>query len=193
MVPLGSAGMGSVLELLSRYDVTPEMLLQRLTNILPRHFGIQDLFFLRFSPPDMKKFEMTKEMHLSQLHNPTPTNWTNTIAGAGCRSTLSAGSAPSRIWKGRGAAHRRRPDFPLLGTPNAYFLHQHRQDGHNNSQNSTSVTIGLLVNDKLRQLFRFLADPKLPIKRCTYLPCERCGISDCEARAALLPFCTTTG
>ena len=172
------------LELLSRYDVTPEMLLQRLANILPRHFGIQDLFFLRFfTGPDMKKFEMTKEMHLSQLHNPHA----NQLDEHYCRRWVSidvirrlsalqdmegreqpiAGAQISRYWS----------------TPNAYFCISIAKTGHNNSQNSTSVTIGLLVNDKLRQLFRFLADPKLPIKD-VHTTCERCGISDCEARAA---------
>ncbi|NRA50131.1 MAG: helix-turn-helix domain-containing protein, partial [Phaeodactylibacter sp.] len=36
------------LSLFSKYNVTSEMLIQRLTNLLPRHFDIQDLFFLRF-------------------------------------------------------------------------------------------------------------------------------------------------
>ena len=173
----------SFLELLARYDVTPEMLIQRLANILPRHFGIQDLFFLRFfTGPDLKKYEMTKEMHLSQLHNPHA----NQLDEHYCRRWVSidvirrlsalqdmkdqeqpiAGAQISRYW----------------GTPNAYFCISIAKAGHNNSQNSTSVTIGLLVNDKLRQLFRFLADPQLPIKD-VHTTCERCGISDCEARA----------
>ncbi len=34
----------SWLDLLNSYDVTPEMMMQRLTNILPRHFSIGNLF-----------------------------------------------------------------------------------------------------------------------------------------------------
>ncbi|MGY0036856.1 helix-turn-helix domain-containing protein [Pedobacter sp. NJ-S-72] len=59
------------LNLCTIYDVTPEMMIQRLTNILPKHFGIDQLFFLRISG-NVKKdsYEITKELHLSQLHNP---------------------------------------------------------------------------------------------------------------------------
>ena len=53
------------------YDVTPEMMMERLTNILPRHFGIDHLFFLRMNGNGIeRRYEMTKELHLSQLHNP---------------------------------------------------------------------------------------------------------------------------
>ena len=44
------------LELFSKYNVTSEMLIQRLANILPQHFGIKDLFFFRFfARPDLQK------------------------------------------------------------------------------------------------------------------------------------------
>lgn len=32
-------------KMLTKYDATPEMLMQRLTNLLPKHFGVQHLFF----------------------------------------------------------------------------------------------------------------------------------------------------
>ncbi|MCB0579676.1 MAG: helix-turn-helix domain-containing protein [Phaeodactylibacter sp.] len=171
------------LGLLEKYDVTPEMLIQRLANILPRHFGIQDLFFLRFfTGPDMKKYEMTKEMHLSQLHNPHA----NQLDEHYCRRWVSI-DVIRRLSALQGREDQERPIAGAQisrywGTPNAYFCISLAKEGHNNSQNSTSVTIGLLVNDKLRQLFRFLADPNLPIKD-VHTTCERCGITDCEARA----------
>ena len=46
----------------------------------------------------------------------------------------------------------------------------------------SSVTLGLLVNEQLREKFRFLSDPALP-QRLVHTTCERCGITDCEARA----------
>ena len=59
------------LSLLVKYDVTPEMFMQRLSNILPHHFGIKDLFFIRLAAAEnLQHFQMTKELHLSQLHNP---------------------------------------------------------------------------------------------------------------------------
>ncbi|MFT7588137.1 MAG: transcriptional regulator with XRE-family HTH domain, partial [Limisphaerales bacterium] len=57
--------------LLERYNASPEMLHQRLTNILPKHFGIRNLFMLRFSSiADSNQYFITKELHLAKLHSP---------------------------------------------------------------------------------------------------------------------------
>ncbi|HLK97035.1 MAG TPA: helix-turn-helix domain-containing protein, partial [Hymenobacter sp.] len=57
--------------MLTKYDVSPEMFMQRITNLLPRYFGIQSLLFLRFDQAEAQKpFLLSKELHLSRLHNP---------------------------------------------------------------------------------------------------------------------------
>ncbi len=171
------------LGLFRKYNVTSEMLIQRLANLLPQHFNIRDLFFLRFfARPDLQKFEMTKEMHLSQLHNPHA----NQLDEHYCRRWISinlirqlkarqgidnlegpiAGAQISRYW----------------GTPNAYLCITIAKSEHRQPDNSSSITIGLLINDPLKRLFRFLDDPNLPTKD-VHTTCERCGISDCGARA----------
>ncbi len=171
------------LQLLFKYDVTAENLLQRLANILPKHFGIKELFFLRFfTGPDMHKFEMTKEMHLSQLHNPHA----NQLDEHYCRRWISI----NLIRRLKATDHAETNAGMLCdaqissywGTPNAYLCICIAKPDQDNPQNSTSVTLGLLVNDRLRQLFRFLNDPNLKIKD-VHTTCERCGITDCGARA----------
>ncbi len=52
-----------------------------------------------------------------------------------------------------------------------------------NPKRGVSVTIGLLVNPQLKGIFHFLKDPKLKYRE-VHTTCERCGISDCEARVA---------
>ena len=57
------------INLAGKYDVTAESLMQRLGNILPGHFGIDQLFFLRISSNlDTNRYDLTKELYLSQLH-----------------------------------------------------------------------------------------------------------------------------
>lgn len=171
------------LTLFSKYNVTSEMLIQRLANILPQHFGIKDLFFFRFfARPDLQKFEMTKEMHLSQLHNPHA----NQLDEHYCRRWISINLI--RQLKARQGVDN--TDGPIAGaqvsrywgTPNAYFCMTIAKPEHRQPENSSSVTIGLLINDKLKRLFRFLEDPKLTAKD-VHTTCERCGILDCGARA----------
>jgi len=171
------------LALLEKYDVTAEMLIQRMANILPHHFGIQDLFFLRFfAKPDLQKFEMTKEMHLSQLHDPHA----NQLDEHYCRRWISI----SLIRRLKAMQSIEDTHGPIIGaqisrywsTPNAYFCIAIAKASRNNTDNSSSITIGLLVNDKLKKLFRFLESPDFPAKD-VHTTCERCGISDCNARA----------
>ncbi len=171
------------LALLDRYDVTPEMLLQRLANIFPQHFDIHELFFLRFyTKPEMQKFIMTKEMHLSQLHDPHA----NQLDEHYCRRWISI-SLIRQLNAIEGIDGTNDPIAGVQisryhGTPNSYLCLCMAKPSRSNANFSTSVTIGLLVNDKLRRLFPFLKDPDL-ITKDVHTTCERCSIPDCEARA----------
>jgi transcriptional regulator with XRE-family HTH domain len=170
------------LALFQKYNVTSEMLIQRLANILPQHFGLKDLFFFRFfTDPNLQKFKMTKEMHLSQLHDPHA----NQLEEHYCRRWISI----NLIRRLRAMESLEGKKEAIIGaqisrywnTPNAYFCVSIAKPEHDDPQNSTSITIGLLVDDKLRNLFRFLDDPKIAVKD-VHTTCERCGISDCGAR-----------
>ncbi|MCB0597200.1 MAG: helix-turn-helix domain-containing protein [Lewinellaceae bacterium] len=172
------------LRLLDKYDVTPEMLLQRLTNLLPRHFGIKDLFFLRLvGDESLQRFQMTKELHLSQLHNP----YANELNEHYCRRWVSV----NIIKKVKSNQQLHNDTAPAADaqisqyweTPNRYLCISVAKPDFQNPARGTSVTVGLLVNDTLRRLFRFLDSPELPT-RIVNTTCERCSLSNCEARAA---------
>jgi len=168
-----------LLNLLKKYDVTPEMLLQRMTNIFPKHFGIKDLFFLRlFGESDLKSYRMTKELHLSQLHNPYGNvrnehycrRWISINIIKRLRSSRSnnpiADTQISRYWE----------------TPNEYLCLSIAKPDEKDPKKSVSVTIGLLMTDTVRKLFGFLNDPDLKRKE-VHTTCERCSMPNCGARA----------
>ena len=172
------------LALLDKYTLTPEMLLQRLANILPRHFGIHNLFFLRFfAGPELQKFEMTKEMHLSQLHNPHA----NQLDEHYCRRWISI----NLIRKLRAMQGVANAEGPIVGaqvsryhgTANSYLCICLAKPTRDDTRHSSSVTIGLLVDDQLRRLFPWVDSPHMIVKD-VHTTCERCAILDCNARAA---------
>ncbi len=170
------------LGLLEKYNVTQEMLLQRLTNILPHHFGIEDLFFLRLAgSEDLKTFHMTKELHLAQLHNP----YNNELREHYCRRWVSTGilktlrTQSSLSNSGESIADAQVSKY--WETDKEYFCLSMAKLQSKGSQESVSVTIGLLVNEHLRAVFNFLNDPKLKYK-VVHTTCERCSMPDCEAR-----------
>jgi len=148
-----------------------------MTNIFPKHFGIKDLFFIRiFGERNLQTYKMTKELHLSQLHNP----YGNVRNEHYCRRWISI-----NIIKRLRAS---RNDNPIADaqvsqywqTENEYLCLSIAKPDE--TQGGVSVTIGLLMTDAVRQLFRFANDPDLK-KKEVHTTCERCTMPNCGARA----------
>ena len=174
----------SWLDLLSSYDVTPEMMMQRLTNILPRHFSIGNLFFLRVNGAmDSDHFEITKELHLSQLHNP----YANALNEQYCRRWISIKS----IKHVAGLLRSKKIRTPLVEaqiseywqTHNKYLCISIAKPVAPNSNELVSVTLGLLIDQHLLRTMPSLNDALIP-SWLVHTTCERCGIMDCKERAA---------
>jgi len=168
----------AILGLLSKYQSTPEMFLQRLSNLLPTHFGWDGLFFLRLTGErDMKHLAITKEIHLSRLHSP----YGNENAEHYCRKWVSAtilpqikGNSPDDI-----VADAQVSEY--WQSPNQYLCISLAKPNKENQ--GVSVTLGLMVNDQLRRVVRFLGDPDLR-RRTVHTTCERCSMVDCNVRQA---------
>jgi transcriptional regulator with XRE-family HTH domain len=171
------------LDLCTKYDVTPEMMMQRLTNILPRHFSIDHLFFLRLSGNVAKdEYEITKELHLSQLHNP----YANTNHEHYCRRWVSINSLKHIA----GLVANKKYKQPVVEaqisqywqTHNRYLCISIAKPLAKGSDEIVSVTIGLMIDQKLLQTMPFVNDTSIPVKT-VHTTCERCGIMDCKERA----------
>ncbi|MFP4093993.1 MAG: helix-turn-helix domain-containing protein [Cyclobacteriaceae bacterium] len=172
------------LDFLSKYEATPEMLMQRLTNILPKYFGIHNLFFLRFlGTDDFSSYELTKELHLSRFHNPHA----NQLNEHYCRRWISIG-----IIKNLRSQQKLKKDQQVMTgvqiskywqTPNQYLCLAIAKPNETDPRESISVTIGFLVDAQLRRHINFLNDPKL-ISKTVNTTCERCSITDCNVRMA---------
>ena len=174
-----------LLNLMTQYNVSPEMFMQRLTSLLPRHFGLQSLFFLRFDQADaIAPYELTKELHLARLHNPHGNElnehycrrWVSLRLLDEARALLVPDTAETPVTVA-GAQKSR-----YFGTDDEYLCFTLARAG-TSTQVALSVTVGLRCDDNLQRHVRFLADPALPF-RTVNETCERCPIEDCESRAA---------
>jgi hypothetical protein len=170
------------LGLLIRYSVSPEMFMQRLTNLLPRHFGLQSLFFLRFDQANAAApYILTKEMHLSRLHNPHGNElhehycrrWISLrlLADMRLQATSTAPAVAIGVQRSR-----------YYGTDNEYICLTLARAA-TAAEPAVSVTVGLLCDENLQRTVGFIADPAIPL-RIVNETCERCPIPDCEVRAA---------
>lgn len=172
-----------LLKLLDKYEASPEMFLHRFTNLLAKFFGIKNLFFLRFTHSEKtKKFTLTKELHLSRLHNPHG----NELHEHYCRRWLSLSTIFQLKDKMRQSDTKSIAGVQISkywGTDNEYLCISLARPNHRTPDEQVSVTIGFLINENLRKKVKFLKDKKIATKWVNET-CERCPIKDCAERAA---------
>ncbi len=169
-----------ILNLLKKYNVTAEMFLQRLTNILPHHFGLEDLFFIRLTgSEDLQSFQMTKDLHLSQLHSP----YNNELDEHYCNRWVSITSIKELRFSKKAIVFADAQISKYWNTDKEYLCISLAKPSFQNSKKGASVTLGLLVTPQLKSILNFISDPNLKYRE-VHTTCERCGISDCEARVA---------
>lgn len=171
-----------LLDLINEFNVTPEIFTHRLTNVLPRFFGIQELFFLRFSnETGSENYDLTKEMHLSGLHDPHMSMQHEHY----CRRWISINilkDLPRLIRDGNS-------DYTLCraqrskysGTEKEYLIISFAKPLLKGSAVNNSISVGLLLTDAMKKKVRFWNDPAIPI-RIVGETCERCPVADCSER-----------
>ncbi len=168
-------------DILTRYNTSPETLLHRLTSLLPRFFNIKQLFFLRFQHgPEPDYFALTKELHLSGLHNPHALFLNEHY----CRRWISL-TLFEEVERHKQAGNLEQPIIGIqhssyIDSANEYMVLALAQPA---DQLNGTVSIGLLVNENLRRKVKFLNDPAI-LRRYVNQTCERCPALDCLERAA---------
>ncbi|MEO1628357.1 MAG: helix-turn-helix domain-containing protein [Bacteroidota bacterium] len=166
----------SLIDLLDKYNVSTEMLLQRLTNILPHHFGLEDLFFIKLEgDSDLKRLRMSKDLHLSQLHNP----YNNLLEEHFCRRWVACKSIQDRVKEDSPSVIANVQISDFWESDKSYLCFSLASK----STSSKSVTLGLLINEKLRSIIYFLNDPKV-LKRTVNTTCQRCAVPNCQERVS---------
>lgn len=172
------------LKIVDDFRVSPETFAHRLTNILPRFFGIQELFFLRFSHVNgTDEFELTKEMHLAGLHNPHA----NMMHEHYCRRWISINilrNLSSQMKKGvYGGPLCMAQRSRYFGNEKEYLIITFANPAMEGTPLHNSISIGLLLTTQLRKKVAFWNDPAIPI-RMVGETCQRCPATDCAERVA---------
>ena len=172
------------LGLLERYQVTPETFFYRLSQVLPTHFGLRELFFLRFSyEPEGKGFRLTKVLNMSSLKFPI---------GAQQREHFCRRLPGLRLLKGA-MPEGESPVPPRVAVQRSKFL----QDGDEylvisvsrplslTDDSHTSISLGWKLDARAKRRVAFVNDEA--IERCdVHLSCERCPLAaeQCDERGA---------
>ena len=175
------------LAIMDEFCCTPEVFLSRLTNVMPSHFKINELFFFRFNNTVNNEFYyLNKELHLAKLHPPHGTDldehycrrWASiTALQELCQKQIGSPKIPIKPF-----AKAQISDFSDDGSSQYFVITMAMPSALNSLQNS-SVTVGFLMDEKLRNTILFLKDPSIIIKKVGET-CERCGKLDCIDRVS---------
>ncbi len=165
-------------DMIERYHVPAESLFHRITQILPHHFDINHLFFLRYEyDTKHEAFEISRELHLSSLHGPHRVKGNEHYCGRWLVSKITKaffvnGSEGLEFGIQRSRFVDSGNEYLILGA--AFKTSPH-------AQKVTSVCLGLLVNDSLKSTMKFL-DSKDIAQVDVGETCEKCPLKDCLER-----------
>jgi hypothetical protein len=174
------------LVVMQRYGVTPEMFLYRLTQVLPKRFGLHQQHFLRVThDAETHGFHVTKELNMSGLLIPT---------GLGGHEHYCRRWVAISLLQRMEEQQRRGPvKGPLIAVQRSRFISMGEEHFRIAlarplalSQGSSScVTLGFPLDETFKQTVRFWDDPAVPHVDVN-VTCERCGLSrqECGDRAA---------
>ena len=167
-------------EIMSEYNVGSEVFFHRLSQILPKFFGLKNLFFLRSNHHLNKKvFTISKEMHLARLHKPHGSR----LKEHYCRRWITIYLLKDFFEEGSKERLFGAQISQMGDSSERYLCLSVARKSNLRSKTNSCLTVGLLVNDNSREKIKFIDDPKLS-QKVVGQTCERCEISDCTERVA---------
>ncbi|GAA3510011.1 hypothetical protein GCM10022393_23800 [Aquimarina addita] len=166
-------------KIMKSYNASPESFYQRLTNILPKDFGMQNVFFLRFThKKGMDKFSLVKELHITHQQQPRA----NELNEHYCRRWMAVKTLQ------RTATNDLDYSFDIqisdyADTDQQYLVFTSATKDPFRKEYYRSIGIGFLISPSLEKKISFVNDAKIPTVKVG-VTCESCSITDCEVRMA---------
>ena len=172
-----------LLQMIDHFYTTPETFCYRLSNVLPKYFGINQLVFLRFNNyAGQNRFDLTKEMHIARKHNPHTVRdehycrrWVSLTILQDLAELQAKGEYQQTLCQAQ-VSH-------YIDTQDEYFAIAFAKPMSPTPNLNVSVTMGIRIDDYVRSKIKFLSLQKIP-KRDVNETCERCPSFDCKERMA---------
>ncbi len=166
-------------KIMNMYNASPESFYQRLTNVLPKDFGMQNVFFLRFTHKlGVDKFNLVKELHITHQQQPHA----NEINEHYCRRWMAIKTLQRTANEDLDYAFNIQiSDY--ADTDQQYLVFTSATKDPFRKDYYRSIGIGFLISPALEKKIDFVNDSKIP-KVKVGVTCESCSLTDCEVRMA---------
>ncbi len=165
------------------FNTTPESFCYRLSNVMPKYFGINQIFFSRFNNfVGQNLFDMTKEMHISRKHYPHTVRdehycrrWVALTILNDLAEIIDNKEQPRILCKAQKSTY--------IDSQDQYLVVSFAQVTSPTPNTSVSLSMGIYLDEQTRKKIAFLQDPNLPARDVNQT-CERCSVFDCKERIA---------
>ena len=170
-----------LIAMIQNFNTTPESFCYRLSNVMPKFFGINQIFFSRFNNfAGQNLYDMTKEMHISRKHYP------HTVRDEHyCRRwvalTILNDLGESTGNKASTGILCKAQKSTYIDTSDEYLVVSFAQNMSPTPNINVSVSMGIYLDEPTRAKLAFLQDPGLPSRNVNQT-CERCSVFDCKER-----------
>ena len=173
------------LQIMKRFEVTPEMFMYRLTQLIPKHFGLHSLYFLRINHElNTGRYCLTKQLNMSGLLIPSEIGPNEHYCRRWQGISLLTGLAGHQGAHGIAA--------PLIGAQRSRYINNGSEFFHITlarpltltPHTNTSVTLGFRLEPHFKAAVKFWNDENISWMEVNE-SCERCGLSgeECRLRA----------
>ncbi len=166
-------------KIMNMYNASPESFYQRLTNVLPKDFGMQNVFFLRFThKKGVEKFNLVKELHITHQQQPHA----NEINEHYCRRWMAIKTLQRTANEDLDYAFNIQiSDY--VDSDQQYLVFTSATKDPFRKDYYRSIGIGFLISPALEKKISFVNDTKIP-KVKVGVTCESCSLTDCDVRMA---------
>ncbi|MFV5701651.1 helix-turn-helix domain-containing protein [Flavobacterium sp. XS2P12] len=168
-----------MIELMGKFNVSPESFYQRLTNILPKDFQLKNLFFLRLSHKiGAETYQIKKELHITNQQEPHA----NEMNEHYCRRWVSIKTIENAMRQNKSHffdAQISRYD----NSNNEYLVFSSATLDPFKKDCLRSITVGILITPSVKKKFKFI-DNKSIQKQIVGVTCETCAVKNCLERAS---------
>lgn len=166
------------------YNATPEMVLQRMTNLLPQYFRFKELFFFRFNnAPFSGRFELSKELHIAREHTPRGTVLQEHFCRRWMFISILDDLAKLHLEEGPGEILGGAQIAKYLETGEKFLVFSLARSLEPTPGINSSLALGIKIDDTVEQKIKFIADSQVRTKLVNDT-CERCSAKNCRVRAA---------
>jgi predicted transcriptional regulator/DNA-binding XRE family transcriptional regulator len=168
-----------MINLIGKFNVSPESFYQRLTNILPKDFQLKNLFFLRLSHQiGADTYQIKKELHITNQQEPHA----NEMNEHYCRRWVSIKTIVEVLKQNKNHffdAQISRYD----NSNNEYLVFSSATLDPFKKDCLRSITVGILITPGMKKKFKFIDNPLLQ-KQIVGVTCETCAVKNCQERAS---------